>query len=67
VGQLEWNEVKELCAEAQWQAFGKVLVAAVEGIANAKHKPKDFDYAALALALRIIFIRCDVSQVTDND
>ncbi len=44
-----------------------MLVAAVEGIADAKHKPKDFDYAALALALRIIFISCDVSQVTDND
>jgi len=67
VGQLEWNDVKELSAAAQWQAFGNVLVAAVERITGAKRKPKDFDYAALALALRIIFISCDVSQVTETD
>jgi len=43
LGQLEWNDVKQLSAAAPWQAFGKVLVAAAERIADAKRKPKDFD------------------------
>lgn len=64
VGQVEWTEVKELSAQAQFRSISDALLFAVERIGAAKRKPKDFDYAAFAISLREILAGCDVSQVT---
>jgi len=61
VGQLEWQEVKHLTAQEQLSRLSDALIAAVERIEVAKRKPKDFDHAAFAKALRGILQSCDPS------
>ncbi|WP_139260672.1 hypothetical protein [Duganella sacchari] len=67
VGQVEWTEVKELPAEQQFKFFSDALIAAVNRIATAKRKPKDFDYAALSRVLQYILNECDISLVCENE
>lgn len=63
VGQLEWKEVKELPISAQLSKLGAALLSSIERIATAKRKPKDFDYAALAQAIRNFLPSCKSSVV----
>jgi hypothetical protein len=63
VGQLEWKEVKNLSVSAQLSMLGDALVSSIERIATAKRKPKDFDSAALAQAVRDILRSCKPSLV----
>lgn len=58
VGQLEWQEVKDLSAFEQWSRLGDALVSSIDRIATAKRKPKNFDHAALAQAVRGILLSC---------
>ena len=63
VGQLEWKEVKDLPVSQQTSRLGATLLASVERIAMAKRKPRDFDYVALADAIRRILPKCKASMV----
>lgn len=67
VGQLEWRAVKDLTASEQLARLGDVLILAVERIATAKKKPRDFDHAALAQALRRTLGRCEPSLVSAHE
>ena len=66
VGQLEWLQVKDLSAQEQLSRLSDALIAAVERIGTAKRKPKDFDHAALAQALRDILQSCDASVLAGS-
>ena len=63
VGQMEWKEVKDLPVSQQTLRLGATLLASVERIATAKRKPRDFDYVALAQAIRLILPKCKGSMV----
>lgn len=63
VGQLDWQKVKDLAMPEQLSKLGEALVSSVERIATAKRKPKDFDHAAFAQALRGILQSCKPSLV----
>lgn len=63
VGQLEWKDVKDLPASAQLSKLGATLISSIERIAMAKRKPKDFDHAALAQAIRDFLPLCKASMV----
>lgn len=63
VGQLEWKEVKNLSASEQLSRLGAALLSAVERVATAKRKPKDFDHAAFAQAIRDFLSSCEPSAV----
>jgi hypothetical protein len=58
VGQLEWKEVKDLSVSEQLTMLGDVLLSSIERIATVKRRPKDFDHAALARAVRGILLSC---------
>ena len=66
VGQLEWKEVKNLSTSEQLAMLGDALVSSIERIATAKRKPKDFDYTALAQAVRDILSSCEPTLVEAN-
>jgi hypothetical protein len=63
VGQLEWKDVKDLPTSAQLSKLGAALLSSIERIATAKRKPKDFDYAAFALAIRNFLPSCKSPMV----
>ncbi|HEY6095166.1 MAG TPA: hypothetical protein VIU93_09480 [Gallionellaceae bacterium] len=63
VGQLEWKEVKDLSAAEQLSRLGAALLSSIERIATAKRKPKDFDHAAFARAIRNFLPSCEPFMV----
>lgn len=63
VGQLDWKEIKYLPAPDQLSRLGEALLSSIERIATAKRKPKDFDHAALAQAIRNFLLSCKSSMV----
>ncbi len=52
VGQLEWKRVKDLKVDEQFTLLSEALLSAVERVASARRKPKDFDSAAFANVIR---------------
>lgn len=66
VGQLEWKKIKSLSTSEQLAMLGDALVSSIERIATTKRKPKDFDYAALAQAVRGILKSCEPTLVEAN-
>lgn len=67
VGQLEWKQVKELSAPDQLSLLGAALLASINRVATAKRKPKDFDHAAFAVAVRHALAKCTASAVEEHD
>jgi hypothetical protein len=63
VGQLDWRQVKDLSVSAQLSRLSDALVSSIERIATAKRRPKDFDYVALAQAVRGILGSCKPSDI----
>jgi hypothetical protein len=67
VGQLDWEQVKELAANDQLSLLGAALLASVNRVAAAKRKPRDFDHAAFAIAVRHALAKCTASAVEEHD
>lgn len=62
VGQLEWKDVKELSAEEQLLQLGAALVTSIDRVGTLKRKPRDFDYAGFAAAVRAALARCNATM-----
>ena len=63
VGQIEWKEVKDLTAAEQLAVMIVALMSSIERMASAKRKPKGFDHAAFAQAVRGIVTNFDAKLV----
>jgi hypothetical protein len=63
VGQVEWNDVKELSPEEQLPFLTAALMRAIERLPTARRKPKDFDSVAFADATRTALLRCTAAMV----
>jgi hypothetical protein len=59
VGQIEWNEVKHLSLHEQVAALWGSLLSSIDRIETMKRKPKDFDPAAFAIAVRVLMASRD--------
>jgi hypothetical protein len=63
VGQVEWNDVKELPLERQFTFLTAALMCAIERLPTAKRKPRDFDSVAFAAAARAALSKCTAAMV----
>lgn len=66
VGQIEWKDIKALPIEAQLIQLGVVLVESIERIGTLQKKPKDFDHAGFADAVRKILSRCTPTFIAET-
>ena len=64
VGRIDWLEVEALPASKQLSAYGNALQFAVENVARAKRRPRDFDTQAFALALSSKLRMAKISQLS---
>ena len=64
VGRIDWNEVQELPARQQLQAFEQAVRFALETVAHAKRKPKNFNTEAFGEAVSNRLRSAKVSQLS---
>jgi hypothetical protein len=64
VGRLDWLEIQSLTAKQQLQKFGHAAVEAVERVARAKRRPKDFDVAGFALEIASLLRAAKISRLS---
>ena len=61
VGQIEWSEIKHDTLEKQLAALWAALLSSIDRVASMQRKPKDFDSAAFAAAVRVLMTSSDAA------
>ena len=64
VGQLNWQDVKDLSAEKQFEKFSEALLMAIARVNNMKRKPKNFDLANFSVEVAGLVKNCSVASIT---
>ena len=64
VGKLDWLDIQSLSAKQQLQAFGLASIEAIERVARAKRRPKDFDVAGCASEIASLLRTAKVSRLS---
>ncbi len=59
VGQIEWNEVKHLSQHEQVAVLWGALLSSIDRVTTMRRKPRHFDAAAFADAVRVLMASCD--------
>ncbi len=63
VGQIEWDSVKKLDVDGQWEQLTNALRTAVGRIASMKRKPSSFDFRAFGAAVDRALTMCSPRAV----
>lgn len=64
VGQVRWEDVKDLAASGQLQAIRAAVQTAINRIGTKKRKPKDFAHIAFASTVDALFEKAPLDILT---
>jgi hypothetical protein len=63
VGQIEWNDVKDISLHEQVAVLWGTLLSSIDRVKTMKRKPKELDAAAFATAVRVLQESCDAASL----